>query len=83
MTEPKEMKVGDLMAKEIEISTEYIPLGQFLKLAEIIQTGGMAKWFLSEHEIFVNGEPENRRGKKLKNNDIIDIPGFGTFIVKA
>ncbi|MFS0865525.1 S4 domain-containing protein YaaA [Fredinandcohnia sp. 179-A 10B2 NHS] len=69
------------MAKKIEISTDYITLGQFLKLAEVIQTGGMAKWFVSEHEIYVNGEPENRRGKKLVNKDIVDIPGFGTFIV--
>jgi ribosome-associated protein len=69
------------MAKKVEISTDYITLGQFLKLAEVIQTGGMAKWFVSEHEIYVNGEPENRRGKKLVNKDIVDIPGFGTFIV--
>jgi len=70
------------MSKRIEISTDFITLGQFLKLADVIQTGGMAKWFLSEHEIFVNGEAENRRGKKLVNNDVIDIPGFGSFIVE-
>lgn len=69
------------MAKKVEITTDFITLGQFLKLAEVIQTGGMAKWFLSEHEIYVNGEPENRRGKKLVNKDVVDIPGFGTFIV--
>lgn len=69
------------MAKEIEISTDFITLGQFLKLAEVIQSGGMAKWFLSEHEVYVNGEPENRRGKKLVNKDKVDIPGFGTFVI--
>ncbi|WP_449538288.1 S4 domain-containing protein YaaA [Ferdinandcohnia sp. Marseille-Q9671] len=69
------------MAKKIEISTDFITLGQFLKLADIIQTGGMAKWFLSEHEVYVNGELEDRRGKKLVNKDLVDIPGFGTFII--
>lgn len=40
-----------------------ITLGKFLKYKNIIGTGGEAKWFLSEHEVFLNGEPENRRGK--------------------
>ncbi|MED4534771.1 S4 domain-containing protein YaaA [Metabacillus fastidiosus] len=70
------------MAKPVKIETEYITLGQFLKLADVIQTGGMAKWFLGEYAIFVNSELENRRGKKLKAGDVIDIPEFGTFVVK-
>lgn len=71
------------MAKQILITTEFITLGQFLKLADVIQSGGMAKWFLGEHEVYVNGELESRRGKKLKNQDKVDIPGFGTFIVST
>ncbi|MCM3006572.1 S4 domain-containing protein YaaA [Priestia koreensis] len=67
--------------KEVRISTEVITLGQFLKLADVIQTGGMAKWFLQEYEVYVNQEPENRRGRKLKDQDIIDIPDVGTFVV--
>ena len=50
------------MPNLITIETEMITLGQFLKLAEVIQSGGMAKWFLSEHEVFINQEPDNRRG---------------------
>jgi S4 domain protein YaaA len=68
--------------KKIIIQTEYIALGQFLKLADIIQSGGEAKWFLSENEIVINGEIDNRRGRKLRNNDQIEINGFGSFIVK-
>ena len=34
------------------------------KLAEVIQSGGMAKWFLSEHEVFINGEQEEEKRKK-------------------
>ncbi|MCY7768286.1 ribosome maturation protein RlbA, partial [Bacillus inaquosorum] len=51
------------------IDTEMITLGQFLKLADVIQSGGMAKWFLSEHEVLVNSEPDNRRGRKLYVGD--------------
>ncbi|MDQ0157770.1 S4 domain-containing protein YaaA [Robertmurraya andreesenii] len=70
------------MTKKIKIETEYITLGQFLKLAEIIDSGGMAKWFLSEYEIFVNGEQDQRRGKKLRVGDKIDIQNFGSFILE-
>ncbi|WP_110114519.1 S4 domain-containing protein YaaA [Bacillus sp. CGMCC 1.16541] len=66
---------------KIKISTEIITLGQFLKLADIIQTGGMVKWFLSEHEVYVNGELEDRRGRKLRANDTVEVPGVGSFIV--
>jgi ribosome-associated protein len=63
----------------INVSTEFITLGQLLKEVGIIDTGGMAKWFLSEHEVFLNNELENRRGKKLYNGDVILIPSHGTF----
>ncbi|PFY64916.1 hypothetical protein COL52_03800 [Bacillus toyonensis] len=69
--------------KRIKISTEYITLGQFLKLADVIDTGGAVKWFLQEYEVYVNQELENRRGCKLYANDIIEIPGSGTFQVQA
>lgn len=66
---------------EVAIRTEYIPLGQFLKLAECIDTGGAAKFFLQEHEIFINGEPDNRRGRKLYVGDRVEIRGVGQFLV--
>ncbi|AUZ28590.1 MULTISPECIES: ribosome maturation protein RlbA [Bacillus] len=69
------------MANPISIDTEMITLGQFLKLADVIQSGGMAKWFLSEHEVFVNNEPDNRRGRKLYVGDVVEIEGFGSFQV--
>ncbi|WP_041087414.1 S4 domain-containing protein YaaA [Jeotgalibacillus soli] len=71
------------MKEIITINTEYITLGQFLKLAEVIQSGGMAKWFLSEHEVFINNELDQRRGRKLRNGDEIQIPNMGTYVVKS
>lgn len=69
------------MPEKIKIDTEFITLGQFLKLAEVIQSGGMAKWFLSEHDIIINGEQDQRRGRKLRSGDKIQIAGFGEFVI--
>ncbi|WP_181350768.1 S4 domain-containing protein YaaA [Thalassobacillus sp. CUG 92003] len=69
------------MSEPIEISTEYIQLGQFLKLANVLETGGMAKWFLAEYEVYVNGDLESRRGRKLYLGDVVEIPEAGTFEV--
>ncbi|WP_370460181.1 S4 domain-containing protein YaaA [Cytobacillus firmus] len=66
---------------EIQIDTEYITLGQFLKASDVIQTGGMAKWFLSEYDVFVNGEQDQRRGRKLRTGDKIEIPDVGEFTI--
>ena len=65
--------------KEIGIETEYITLGQLLKMTDTISSGGMAKWFLGEHEVLVNGEAEDRRGRKLRPEDTVNIPGTGEF----
>ncbi|GKU77127.1 S4 domain-containing protein YaaA [Paenibacillus sp. L3-i20] len=67
--------------KEIAISTEYIELGKFLKLSDCISTGGQAKFFLQENVIHINGELDNRRGKKLYPGDKVEVEGCGIFVV--
>jgi ribosome-associated protein len=52
---------------------EYITLQQLLKACDIVSSGGEAKIFLEETEIFVNGEPENRRGRKIRKGDIVSF----------
>ena len=59
--------------EEIFIYTDFVTLGQFLKLANLIQTGGEAKEFLSNHEILVDGELDNRRGRKLYDGMVISL----------
>lgn len=72
-----------MATEKIAIHTEYIPLGQFLKLANVIDTGGMVKIFLSEYRVFINGEHDQRRGRKLYVDDVIEIEDIGAFqIVK-
>lgn len=77
------LKAGDFMKKTILINSEFITLGQFLKHADIISSGGMAKWYLAEHTILLDNEPENRRGKKLYPGSVIEIPGEGTFFIQS
>ena len=60
---------------EIVINTEYITLGQFLKLADIIQSGGEAKSFLAQNKIEIDGISDNRRGRKLRGGEVIEILG--------
>jgi S4 domain protein YaaA len=67
----------------VQISDEFITLGQFLKHTTIISSGGMAKPFLAQYEVYVNEEAENRRGKKLYDGDTIDIPEVGAFVIEA
>lgn len=67
----------------IEIRDTYITLGQFLKLADLISSGGMAKPFLQQMEIFVNDELENRRGKKLYDKYVVSITNIGEFEIKS
>jgi S4 domain protein YaaA len=51
----------------------FITLGVLLKIAGIIDTGGQAKYFLSKNKVLVNGEEDNRRGRKLYHGDVIEV----------
>ena len=61
--------------KKVFIQTEYIKLNQFLKWAGIADTGGEADLIIAEEKVMVNGEMEARRGKKLRDGDIISVYG--------
>ena len=55
----------------VHISRYPIRLGQFLKLAELVQDGLEAKALILEGAVQVNGEVELRRGRQLQQGDII------------
>lgn len=65
--------------KKIKITTEYITLGQLLKIADIASSGGEAKNLVKELDITVDGEKENRRGRKLYPNMMVKIIGYGEY----
>ena len=59
------------MASETFVMT----LGQLLKHENYVSSGGEVKHRIHEFSILVNGEPDNRRGRKLYVGDIIEIDG--------
>jgi|UniRef100_A0A7C3SNH4 ribosome-associated protein len=61
--------------KEIKIYTDTITLGQFLKWAKIVDTGGQAKNLVLSGMVKVNGEIELHRGRKLKKGDVVEVGG--------
>ncbi len=61
---------------KFSLKDEYITLQQLLKACDVIQSGGQVKAWLAENEVLVNGEPENRRGKKLRSNDVVEAGGI-------
>ena len=52
-------------------SDDFITLGQFLKAANLAQSGGEAKIMLSSGGIMVNDNSETRRGRKLRSGDTV------------
>jgi S4 domain protein YaaA len=69
------------MNRKIEISGDYITLGQLLKLAGVVSTGGEVKDILAEATITVNGEPDNRRGRKVRPGDVVQVEGYDAISV--
>ncbi len=59
--------------EQITIRKEPIRLSQFLKLANVVQDGLEAKIRILEEEVRVNGEIETRRGRKLYDQDTIQL----------
>lgn len=59
----------------MKIHSEYIKLDSFLKLVNEAGSGGEAKILISEGQVTVNGEPEARRGRKLRPGDMVGING--------
>ena len=61
--------------KKVEIYSEYIDIGQFLKIIDLVSSGGEAKSFLSMNSVLVNGEEDRRRGRKLYKGDKVEVLG--------
>ena len=57
---------------DIKVKGDVIRLGQFLKMADFVSTGGEAKIRIQSGEIKVNGQVETRRGRQLKDGDQVE-----------
>lgn len=62
--------------KYFKVDGDHITLGQFLKEESIISSGGQAaKWYLKDNPVTLNGELEDRRGKKMHVGDHVVVNG--------
>ncbi|WP_200175042.1 RNA-binding S4 domain-containing protein [Tomitella cavernea] len=68
--------VSESDAPAVPIRDAAIRLGQFLKLANLLDSGAEAKQVIAEGEVAVNGETETRRGRQLRDGDVVSV--FGT-----
>lgn len=62
-------------AVEIPIHTEFITLQDFLKFANAVESGGMAKNMVQNGQVALNGEICTQRGKKLRAGDVVSFLG--------
>ncbi len=60
---------------EVTIREDSIRLGQFLKLADLVDTGADAKGVLARELVRVNGDVETRRGRQLVKGDVVECAG--------
>lgn len=61
--------------RDVEINGDMIRLGQFLKLADLIDSGGEAKVAIASGDVTVNGEVDLRRGRQLHPGDVVAVQG--------
>jgi len=61
--------------REVPIGSDMIRLGQFLKLADLIDTGGEGKVLIASGDVTVNGEVDVRRGRQLFPGDVVTVLG--------
>jgi len=60
-------------ARDVPIRDESIRLGQFLKLADLVENGAEVKPLMIQGVVSVNGEVETRRGRQLAKGDVVTL----------
>jgi ribosome-associated protein len=64
-----------LIVRDVAIRGDMIRLGQLLKLAGVVDSGGELKALLAGTEVLVNGDPDDRRGRQLHDGDVVLVAG--------
>lgn len=62
--------------RDIEIRDDGIRLGQFLKLAGVVDAGADVRPLLAEGNVSVGGRAETRRGRQLRRGDVVAVGGL-------
>jgi len=66
---------------EIKIKSDFIKLGQAIKLANLVQDGVEAKYVIQDGLVKVNDETDLRRGRKLYKGDVFSFEGTNVKII--
>jgi ribosome-associated protein len=61
--------------RDVPVGSDMIRLGQFLKVADLVDTGGEGKVLIASGDVTVNGEVESRRGRQLRPGDVVEVLG--------
>lgn len=75
------LKIAKRQKEQITINTPFIKLDSLLKFAGAAETGAVAKQYVIEGKVKVNGEVCTARGKKIKNGDIVSFKNYDYEIV--
>ena len=68
--------------ERVSIDTEFIKLGQLLKLASLVSQGSDAKMLIQNGYVSLNGETVYERGKKVYTGDRVEVKDFGAVVVE-
>lgn len=68
---------------DVPISDQSIKLNQFLKLANLIESGSEAKQVLAGGVVRVNGDVETRRGRQLVIGDVVSLGAQSAQVTQA
>lgn len=60
-----------MQTEDVAIRGESIKLGQFIKLANLVDTGGAAKEAIADGAVTINGDVDTRRGATLRIGDLV------------
>mgnify|MGYP000469853246 FL=1 len=66
----------------IKLRDEFIKLGQALKLAGVVEDGVEAKFVIQDGLVKVNGEVDERRGRKVYEGDVISFNGQDIKVIR-
>jgi ribosome-associated protein len=61
--------------RDVRIDGDMIRLGQFLKIADLVDTGGEGKILITSGDVRVNGDVDLRRGRQLHRGDVVEVMG--------
>ncbi|MBE6007731.1 MAG: RNA-binding S4 domain-containing protein [Lachnospiraceae bacterium] len=69
--------------EKVTIKTEFIKLGQVIKLASLVGQGSDVKILIAEGLVKVNGEVATQRGKKIYPGDVVEVEDMGSVMVEG